>query len=206
MDVLDEFGQSSERVDQIVAKSDRMGRSKTEPVQSLDLMHRFEQLHERGFTVAFREFVTAVKINDLTEQRNFLHTVSHQLLHFPHDLRDRSAAFGSARLRHDTEGAMHVASLHDGNESGRLFCGEFLFANRFLRTGFFINIDDGKSWIVPAPGGAFFEEILHIVRDAMKLLGADDKIDMRQMLQERAGACLRQATKKTKNHMRPGSR
>ena len=83
-------------------------------------MHGLEQLHERTLAVGLRKLVPAIQVHDLTEQRDFLHTTPNEFTHLAHNLFDRAAALGAARLRHNAEGAMHVAALHDGNESGRL--------------------------------------------------------------------------------------
>ena len=51
MNVLGDFRQIGERLDQIVAKSDRMRRGKTKPLQTIDLVHGFEQLDEGALAV-----------------------------------------------------------------------------------------------------------------------------------------------------------
>ena len=113
VNVLDQFGQARKCLDQVVPESDRMRRSKAEPLQSVDPVHRFEQLHKWTFIVDLWNSVPPVQIHDLPEQRYFLHSPSHQVAHFAHDLIDRTAPLRSARLRNDAKGAMHVASLHD---------------------------------------------------------------------------------------------
>ena len=82
---------------------------------------------------------------------------------------------------------MHVASLHDRNESGRLPGRELLFADCFLRARLFFNIDDRKSQIVHAVAGVAdpgynalsFHELFDVIGDAMEFLRPHDKIDMR---------------------------
>ena len=125
-----------------------MRRGKTQSLQPIDLVHRFEQLHKWTFIINLRKLVTAIQVYDLPEQSDFLHSARHQAAHFAHDLIYRTAALRSARLRDDAEGAMHVASLHDRNESGRLPEHEWLVANRRLRAGFLANVNNGKAQIV----------------------------------------------------------
>ena len=98
---------------------------------------------------------------------------------------------------------MHVAALHDGNERGRLFRCEGLFANCFLGARFLRNIDNGKTGIVHPSISLSFQRILHVIGHAMKFLRAHDKIDMRQIFEQRLAARLRHAAKKTEDNVRP---
>src|SRR5712691_3042683 len=97
-----------------------MRRGKAEPLKSVDLMHCFEQLHEGAFVVDLRKLMPAVKVYDLAEQRHFFDSALHEHANFPNDLRDASTAFCAAGPRHDAEGAMHVAALHDRDKCSRL--------------------------------------------------------------------------------------
>ena len=125
-----------------------MRRSKAQSLQVFDFVYGFQQLHKWTFIINLRKFVPAIQIHDLPEQSDFLHSASHQAAYFAQNLIDRTAALRSARLRDDAEGAMHVASLHDRNESGRLPEHEWLVANRRLRAGFLANVNNGKTQIV----------------------------------------------------------
>ncbi len=49
MDVLAKFRQIAQRRDQIRAKTDRMRRSKTQTLEAINVVHRFEQLDEGAF-------------------------------------------------------------------------------------------------------------------------------------------------------------
>src|SRR4030095_7605011 len=117
-----------------------MRRGKTKALQALDFVHGLEQLHKRTFAIALRKLVAAVQVHDLSKQSDFLLSVPNQTAHFVDDFIDGTASLSAARLRDNAESAMHVASLHDRNESGRLPGHQLLIANRRLRAGFFPNI------------------------------------------------------------------
>ena len=67
VNVLGEFRQTRDRVDQVFAEADRVGRRETQPLQPFDLVNGFEQLHKWRFTVDLRKLVATVKIHDLSE-------------------------------------------------------------------------------------------------------------------------------------------
>src|SRR6478752_7887521 len=131
MNVLRELRQFSQRLEQIVAESDRMRRSEAQTFQTVDRVDGFEQLHE--WTLAFDgwKFVPAIKVHDLAEQSDFFHPAGDEFPDFPHDFIDRTAAFLSPGARDDAKRAMHVASLHDRNERRRLALFQFVIPNRF---------------------------------------------------------------------------
>ena len=106
---------------------------------------------------------------------------------------------------------MHVAALHNGNECCGLLWGQRLFANRRLRTGFFLDVHDGETWIVHAaeagitdPGHNRFvhNQIIQVIRYAMEFLRADHKIEMRNFPQQFRAAGLRHAAKKSEDSFR----
>src|SRR4051812_17543404 len=113
MNVLRELRQFSQRLEQIVAESDRMRRSEAQTLQTVDRVHSFEQLHEWTLAVDCWEFMPAKEVHDLAEQRDFFHPAGDELPNFPHDFIDRTAAFSAPGARDDAKRAMHVASLHD---------------------------------------------------------------------------------------------
>src|SRR6516162_502639 len=141
MNMLGKFRESRDGVDEVVAKTDWMGRSETKSFKAFDLVNGFEQLHERGLAVDLRKFMATVKIHDLPQQRDFFDPARNQIAHFGHDLVDGPAAFRSTGLRHNAESAVHVASLHNGHKSRRLPACHSLVANGRLRTGFLIDIN-----------------------------------------------------------------
>src|SRR4029077_11371817 len=94
--------------------------------------------------------MATVEINDLPQQRDFFDSARNQIAHFGHDLVDGPAAFRSTRLRHNAEGAVHIASLHDRDKRRRLARPQLLVANGRLRTGFPLDINDRKPQIIHA--------------------------------------------------------
>ena len=152
--------------------------------------------------------MAAIEVHDLAKKSHFLHAMRDEGANFGDDFGNGAAAFRSARARHDTKGAMHVAALHDGNERRGLPWSQRLFTNRRLRSGFFLDVHDGITWIVHAavagvtdPGYSTFvqNQIIYIVGDAMKFLRADDKIEMRNFLQQLRATRLCHAAKKSKD-------
>src|ERR1700730_1579075 len=164
-------------------------------------MDGLEQLNEWALIVAFLEFMTAVEIHDLAEQRYLLHSARNEDANLSDDLFDRTAALRSARLWNDAECAMHVAALHDRHKRGCLFLRELLTTNRRLRSSFLLDIDDRKSWIVHRSMLFSFDGCIHVISDAVKFLGADNQIDVRQIFEERCAARLGHAAKKPENNV-----
>jgi len=64
--------------------------------------------------------VATVEIDDLPEQGDLFHALAGERFDLRDDLRDGPGTLRPARARHDAEGAMHVATLHDRNEGGDL--------------------------------------------------------------------------------------
>src|SRR5215471_7818744 len=108
-------------------------------------MHSLEQLDEGSFALALWKFVTPVQIHNLAEQRDFFHAMRDQIAHFAYDLVNRTAAFHTARLRHNAKGAMHIASLDNGDKRRGLPRRQLLIANCRLRADFLCDIDDRKT-------------------------------------------------------------
>ena len=67
MNVLGQFRQPRDRIDQVVGETDRMRRSETQSLESLNVMNGFKQLHKRRFVVDLRKLVPAVKIHNLPQ-------------------------------------------------------------------------------------------------------------------------------------------
>ena len=78
---------------------------------------------------------------------------------------------------------MHIAALHDGNERGRLFRFQFLFADCFLGAGFLCDIDNRQSRVIHPSVPFSLDQVFDVIGNAMEFLRADDKIDMRQILE-----------------------
>ncbi len=59
--------------------------SETQAFQAIDIVDGLEKLNERTLARDRRELVPPVKVHDLSQQRDFFHSVSDELAHFPHD-------------------------------------------------------------------------------------------------------------------------
>src|SRR4029077_18021920 len=120
MDMFGELRQVGESLNEVGAKSNWMWRSKAQPLQTIDLMHSFQQLDEWALSLQRRKFVSPIKVHDLPEQGHLPHTILDQPSHFGNNRLDRTTSFLAPRLRHDAKGTMHIAPLHNGNERRRL--------------------------------------------------------------------------------------
>ena len=138
----------------------------------------------------------------MPKQGHFFHAAGNQFTDFGDNLLDGAAPLGSARLGDNAKCAVHVAPLHDRHERRRLSWSDFLMADRGLRSCFFFDVDDRKSRVVHRAIPFSLQGISHVIGNAVKFLRADDKIDMRQVFQQRASTRLRHATKETKNDVR----
>ena len=156
--------------------------------------------------------MATVKIHDLPEQSDFFDAARDEIAHLADDFINRTTALRAARLRNDAESAVHVASLHDRDKSRRLPGRQLLVANRRLGTSFLRDINDRKSQIIDRamrrgrrsrPTILFLDQFIHVLGDAMKLLCANDKIDVRQTFQQFATARLGHAAEEPENHVRP---
>jgi hypothetical protein len=65
VNVLCQFRQTRDRVDQIIAETNGMRGGKPKPFEPGNFIHCFQQLHKGTFAVALRKFVTAVEIYNL---------------------------------------------------------------------------------------------------------------------------------------------
>src|ERR1700738_1015513 len=98
MNVLDQFRQSLERTDQILAKTDRMGGSKAQSREPVDLVQRSAQLYERTFFVDLRELMAAIQVYDLSKESDFFHAARDQIACFAHNFRNGATALGATGL------------------------------------------------------------------------------------------------------------
>ncbi len=165
-------------------------------------MDGFEQLHERAFAIDLVEFVAAVKVHDLPEQRDFFHAALHQSAHLLHDFRNGPRAFHAARGGNDAERAVHVAALHDRDEGRGLPLAQRVLANFVLRIRLLAGIDDGEALVVDERLQPAAQKLVHVVGHAMKFLRSHDEIDRHGRLRELRPAALRHAAKIAKNQMR----
>jgi hypothetical protein len=134
----------------------------------------------------------AVEIHDLAEQRHFLHAAIREAFHLLHDVRDGPAAFLTACVRHDAEGTLHVAALHDAHKGAGLLFLQRVIADGVLRGFLLIDIDDGKALLVHLLRLFGADDLIHILDDAVILLRADDEIHL-GLAHQLAATALRHA-------------
>ena len=144
----------------------------------------------------------------MAEQRDLFHALSGEEFHFLNDVRDGPAALFSARVRHDAERAAHVAALHDGDEGRGVARLGHVVADRVLGIRFLRDVADGcaaerKCRIVHARLHAAFQDAVHVFKDLVVFLRADDDIEVRDALEKLLPAGLRHAAHEAIDHVRP---
>ena len=130
--MLRKLRQVGEGLDEVLLVTDRVRAGEADALDAIDLMDGFDELHEGAFATDGRELMAAIQIDDLAQQRHFLHSATGQALHLFDDFRDGPAALFTARVGHNAEGAFHVAALHDAHEGGGLAILELMIANGVL--------------------------------------------------------------------------
>ena len=203
VDVLGQFGQAAEAIDEIFAETDGVRGGEAQAFQAFDFVHRFEQLHERAAPLDLGKFVASVKIDDLAEEGDFLAAASDQFAHFADNAADAAAAFGAARVGHDAESAAHVAALHDRDEGARRDGG--MVADGFLRAGFLVGVDDGETQVVHGRLVGHFaaEDGVDVVGHPVEFLRADHQIEVGDFREQGGAAALGHAAEEPVDGMRP---
>ena len=84
-----------------------MGSHKANPLQSLDFIEHVQQIGK------IHTVLTAIGIDVLTQQHDFLHAVSCKLPNFTENFRRLSAPLPAPGIRHDAVSAEIVAAKHD---------------------------------------------------------------------------------------------
>ena len=187
MDVGHQARQAREGVHQVAPEADGVRRGEAQALQALDGVDGVQELHERAAAVgAFRELVASVEVDDLAEQRDLPDPPRDEPAHLRDDFLQGARAFRAARVGHDAERAAHVAALHDRHEAAALAGPQDVLFDGALGTSFLVDIDDavgdGQAQVV-APevlaeqGAAAGERLVHVVGDAVELLGAHDEVD-----------------------------
>ena len=120
---------------------------------------------------------------------------------------NRAAALSAAGVRHDAEGAAHVAALHDRDECRRLAHLGQVVANRVLRAFFFGDVTDRaacqrEGGIVHPRLQALFQDGVHVLENAVIFLRADDQVQMRQFRKQLLAAGLGHAAHEAIDDMR----
>src|SRR5438477_387145 len=159
-----------------------------------------------------RKLVSAIQIHDLTEQGYFFHSSGDESANFRDDFGNGATALGATRPWHNAKSAMHIASLHDRHECRRLFRRERLITNGRLRTDFFFHIDYGKTQIVHSTAAGIRDQGyrtfsrnqgVYVIDHTVKLLRANNKIEMWDLFQQLRSPRLPHASQKSKDGFRP---
>ena len=192
MHVLAELGQTAIGLDQVLLEPARMRGGEADALNALDGMHALNQLDEGRDAIGMRVVAPAVTGDDLPEERELAHAPLRQLSALGHDLVHGPRALVAARLGHDAERAVHVAALLDRDEGADLSLVHLkMVADRVLRTRLFPDIHDARP--DRHPGGAGRPQVIEVVGHLVKLLRADDQVDIGQGIEERGPTVLRHA-------------
>ena len=98
-------------IDQLIRQIHRMRSHKTDPLQSLDLIHLLQKLRKGDRMLQ----ILSIRIDILSQQHNFNNTICHQLFDLLNDLLRFPAALPSPDIWHDTIAAEVVAAKHNVN-------------------------------------------------------------------------------------------
>src|SRR4030088_3506670 len=177
-----------------------MGRRKADALDSRYPLYRLKQLYEWAFTVPLGKFVSSVHVHDLAKQGYFFDATCRQLLHFGNNFVDWTTALIASGGWHDTKRTMHVASLHDRDESAHRPLRQQMIADGTLRAGIFLHVNNRKSDVVPTSRVFFVQCLFDIFCYPVKFLGTNDQIEVSNVLKQRRSAALCHASEQTVNY------
>src|SRR5215469_5210271 len=196
MNMLNQLGQSSKSVNQIFTETDRMWGCKPDTLEAGHIVNGFEQLNKWAFPIHVTEFVPSVQIHDLTKQSHFLDTAIDQRSNLIDNFLNGAAALMSASERDDAECAMHVAALHNRNESVYLSFVKNVVPDSALGILLFLDVNDGKADVLKTRRRFSLERLIDVIGDPMEFLRAHNQVEMRHLVQERRATALRHASQK----------
>jgi len=101
-------------LDQTICKFFRVRRCVADSLNAVDFCHIFKQ-QGKVDDFAVRTF-SAISVNVLSQQSDFLYALSSKLRDFNEDVFDGTRELFTACIRHDTVGAVLAAAFHNGNE------------------------------------------------------------------------------------------
>ena len=136
-----------------------MRRGEPETLETGDFLERFQQLDKWTFPTHGGEFMASVEIHDLTEQRDLLDPLVDEGFDLADNFLERPASFVTASVRDNAERAMHVAPLHNRDESGHLPFAEHMVPDGALGIRFFFDVHDRKPDIVQAARPIFVRSL-----------------------------------------------
>src|SRR6185436_1109481 len=121
-----------------------------------------------------------------------------QIAALSHDIWNCPAAFHPARVGDDAKSAVLVASLHDADERAdrpMAVAPQDMLANGCLAAGLFVYVDD--------LGTLACENLVDVIRCAMKLLCADNEVNVGKAIDQFLTAALRHAAHEAEDDIRP---
>ena len=154
-------------LNQTVGKFFRMGRCIADSLDTVDFCHIFKQQGKVN-DFAVRAFA-AVGVDVLPQQSDFFYALSGKLGNFDKDIFHRTGKLFSARIRHDTVGAVLAAAFHNGNKR----CGRIGVRSRQM-----IKLFDFRETDIDLRTVLFFI-FFQELRQAMKSLRPENHIDVR---------------------------
>ena len=188
MNVAAQLGKVGERLHQILAETDGMRGNEADAPDSFHFMHGFQQLDEAALA-ACRFHLPAVPVDDLAQQRDFLHAGVRQHLHLIHHVPDGAAAFCAAGVGNNAVGALHFAPLHDGDIRRGAHAGIQVIPDSVLGILLFRHIahmrtGKGGLQLIHAAFLARAQNAVHMFKYAVVFLGADHEVQARQFLEQ----------------------
>src|SRR5258706_6785854 len=149
-------------------------------LDAVDFGYERQQLGEIGRACAD---AVAPGVHVLAEQRYLLHTLTHQHRNLGHDIGKGARHFLAARVRHHAEAAVLAAAFHDRDVGARALDA---------RRGQVVELLDQRKADVDlrlARGAALLEKL----RQTVQRLRAEDHVDERRALADRAAFLARDA-------------
>ena len=198
MKMLAQLAQPPITTNQILFHSTRMWRGKTNSLQPIHILQLLQQLNKGAFAARRRNFPPTVHIHDLTQKRDLPNPLFHKVPNLSNDLRNRTGPLLPSRRRDNTEGAVHVTPLHDGNKSGDLLRNQNVIPNRLFRPLLLTHI--GKE--LGSTSQTRFPCLHHQIRYSVEFLGSDNEIQTFHLLLQGLPFSLSHAPKKSQNHSR----
>ena len=172
MQMLAEFVQAAEAVDQLIGEILRMGGGEADPCDPLDGIDLTQQLGKGDFP----RILLPVGVDVLTDQGDLPHPRGRKFPHFGENFAARPADLPTAHMGDDAIGAEIVAALHDGDETGDGVA--FAAFGKELQPGLLIE----KLRLQAAlPAGL---DPPHHLRQFVDVMGAENQIDEGQFLQQ----------------------
>ncbi len=185
---LADFWQLADGFDKAVVHKTDVRRGEADAGQTGHVIERLQQVGERrlvrrrALLVAASNFRQAIGRDILPQKEDFLGSGLNQAGCFSDDVRDGSAVFTAASIGHNAVGAELIAAAHDRDHRADV-PGLVAIGLRRRWSGVAGQVDQALSCL-----GLFNQ-----VRNGGQAVGAGDKVNVRQFLQQAFAAVLRHA-------------